>query len=133
SRAGGNLGETGSVAWMFEMRGVIGVSAEGKNIDDLTMQAIDVGAEDVNPLGDFVEIYTNPSELELVRKALEKDGIEVENAELARVAKTTISLDEHTSFQVLRMLDLLEAMDDVQNVYNNAAISDETMEKYQSK
>ncbi|MCL1885484.1 MAG: YebC/PmpR family DNA-binding transcriptional regulator [Dehalococcoidia bacterium] len=133
TRAGGNLGESGSVAWMFEMRGVIGVSAEGKNIDDLTMQAIDAGAEDVNALGDFIEIYTNPAELELVRKALENDGIEVENAEIARISKTTVALDEHTSFQVLRMLDLLEAMDDVQNVYNNAEISDEVMEKYQSK
>jgi len=133
SRAGGNLGETGSVAWMFDMRGVIGVSADGKNIDDITMQAIDAGAEDVSLLDDFIEIYTNPAELELVRKALEKEGIEVENAEIARIAKTTVSLDEHTSFQVLRMLDLLEAMDDVQNVYNNADISDKIMEKYQSR
>ncbi|MCL2706585.1 MAG: YebC/PmpR family DNA-binding transcriptional regulator [Dehalococcoidia bacterium] len=133
SRAGGNLGETGSVAWMFDRRGVIGVSADGKDLDDLTMQAIDAGAEDVNVLGDFIEIYTNSSELELVRKALEKSGVEVENAGLAMVAKTTVSLDEHTSNQVLRMLDLLEAMDDVQNVYNNADISDEIMEKHHSK
>jgi len=133
ARAGGNLGETGSVAWMFDMRGVICVSAEGKDVDELTMLAIDAGAEDVNPLGDFVEIYTKPVELELVRKTLEQTGIVVENAELARVAKTAISLDEHTSSQVLRMLDLLESMDDVQNVYNNADISDEIVERHHSQ
>ena len=133
TRAGGNLGETGSVGWMFEARGVIGVEAEGKNIDELTMQAIDAGAEDVNPQGDYVEIYTKPAELEIVRKGLEKAGVTIENAELAKVPKTTISLDEHTSFQVLRMLDRLEEMDDVQNVSHNVELSDEIMEKYQSQ
>jgi YebC/PmpR family DNA-binding regulatory protein len=133
TRAGGNLGETGSVAWMFESRGVIGVLTEGKNIDDLTMQAIDAGAEDVSVQGDFIEIYTKPAELEIVRKALEKAGIAVENAELAKVSKAAVSLDEHTSFQVLRMLDRLEEMDDVQNVYNNVDISDEVMEKFHSQ
>jgi YebC/PmpR family DNA-binding regulatory protein len=133
TRAGGNLGETGSVAWMFESRGVIGVLTEGKNIDDLTMQAIDAGAEDVAPQGEYMEIYTKPSELEIVRKALEKNGVAIESAELAKVPKTTISLDEHTSFQALRMLDRLEEMDDVQNVYNNVDFSDELMEKYHSQ
>jgi len=133
TRAGGNLGETGSVAWMFENRGVIGVSAEGKNVDEITMQAIDAGAEDVVPQGDYIEIYTKPAELEMVRKALEKASIAVENAELAKVPKTNVSLDEHTSFQVLRMLDRLEEMDDVQNVYNNVDISDEIVEKYQAQ
>ena len=133
TRAGGNLGETGSVAWMFESRGVIGVLTEGKNIDDLTMQAIDAGAEVVAPQGDYMEIYTKPGELEIVRKALEKAGIAVENAELAKVSKTSVTLDEHTSFQVLRMLDRLEELDDVQNVYNNVDISDDIMEKYHTQ
>jgi YebC/PmpR family DNA-binding regulatory protein len=133
TRAGGNLGETGSVAWMFESRGVIGVMTEGKDIDDLTMKAIDAGAEDVNPQGDFIEIYTQPAELEMVRKALEKQGVAIESAALAKIAKTTISLDEHTTFQVLRMLDRLEEMDDVQNVYHNVELSDGMMEKYQSQ
>ncbi len=133
TRAGGNLGETGSVAWMFDTRGVIGVSTEGKDVDELTMQAIDAGAEDVSPQDGYLEIYTNPTELEIVRKALEAAGVAVENAELAKIAKTTITLDEHTSFQVLKMLDKLEEMDDVQNVYNNVDISDEIMEKFQSQ
>jgi YebC/PmpR family DNA-binding regulatory protein len=133
TRAGGNLGETNSVAWMFESRGVIGVMTEGKDIDDLTMKAIDAGAEDVNPQGDYIDIYTKPAELEMVRKALEKQGVTIESAELAKIAKTTISLDEHTTFQVLRMLDRLEEMDDVQNVYHNVELSDQIMEKYQAQ
>jgi YebC/PmpR family DNA-binding regulatory protein len=133
TRSGGNLGENGSVAWMFENRGVITVSNEDKNIDDLTLSAIDAGAEDVIPQSDYIEIYTAPSELEMVRKALEKSGVEVQSAELSKIPKTTISLDEHSSLQTLRMLERLEEMDDVQNVYSNVDFTDEIMEKYREQ
>jgi len=133
TRSGGNLGESGSVAWMFENRGVITVSGEGQNIDDLTLLAIDAGAEDVIPQSDYIEIYTAPSELEIVRKALEKNGVEVQSAELSKIPKTTISLDEHSSLQTLRMLERLEEMDDVQNVYSNVDFTDEIMEKYREQ
>jgi YebC/PmpR family DNA-binding regulatory protein len=133
TRGGGNLGENGSVGWMFETRGVIGVSAEEKDIDELTLQAIDAGAEDVAPQGDYIEIYTAPSELEKVRKALEALGIEVSSAEVRRVAKTMCTLDEHTAFQVLRLLDRLEEMDDIQKVDSNVDFSDEILEKYEAQ
>jgi YebC/PmpR family DNA-binding regulatory protein len=133
TRAGGNLGESGSVAWMFESRGVITVSAEDRNVDELTLQAIDAGAEDVNPQSDYIEIYTAPTELEIVRKAMEKTGVEVQSAELSKVPKTTVNLDNHTSFQALRMLEKLEEMDDVQNVYINVDFTDEIMEKYRAQ
>lgn len=133
TRAGGNLGESGSVGWMFESRGVISLSTEDKDIDDLTLKAIDAGAEDVNPQGDYIEIYTKPNELEMVRKALEKQGISVDSAELAKVPRTTVGLDEHASFQVLRMLERLEEMDDVQNVYSNVDFTDDIVEKYHSQ
>jgi YebC/PmpR family DNA-binding regulatory protein len=133
TRGGGNLGESGSVGWMFENRGVIGVSAEGQDIDDLTLKAIDAGAEDVNAQGDYIEIYTKSNELEMVRKAMEKAGVEIQSAELGKVAKTTTTLDEHQSFQVLRLMDKLEEMDDVQNVYNNVDFSDETIEKFREQ
>ncbi len=132
TRAGGNLGENGSVAWMFENRGLILISAEDKNADELTLQAIDAGAEDIVTEPDHIEIYTAPTELELVRKALEKNGIEVQSAELSKIPKTTISLDEHTSLQALRMLDRLEELDDVQNVYSNVDFTDEIMEKHRA-
>jgi YebC/PmpR family DNA-binding regulatory protein len=132
-RGGGNLGEAGSVGWMFESRGVIGVSAEGQDIDDLTLKAIDAGAEDVNAQSDYIEIYTKSNELEMVRKAMEKAGVEIQSAELGKVAKTTLTLDEHQSFQVLRLMDKLEEMDDVQNVYNNVDFSDETIDKFREQ
>ena len=133
TRGGGNLGENGSVAWMFETRGVIGIAAEGKDIDEVTLQAIDAGAEDVSPQGDYIEIYTKPTELEKVRKALESQGLEIQEAELRRVAKTTCTLDEHASFQVLRLMDKLEEMDDVQKVDSNVDFPDEIMEKYEAQ
>ena len=133
TRGGGNLGENGSVAWMFETRGVIGVAAEGRDIDELTLQVIDAGAEDIAPQGDFIEIYTKPAELEKVRKALEGQGIEVQSAEIRRIAKTNCMLDEHASFQVLRLMDKLEEMDDVQRVDSNVDFSDEILEKYEAQ
>jgi YebC/PmpR family DNA-binding regulatory protein len=133
TRGGGNLGENGSVAWMFEVRGIISLSAAGKDIDELTLQAIDAGAEDVSPQGDYIEVYTAPAELESVRKALEDGGVEIDSSEVRRVAKTTCALDEHSAFQVLRLLDKLEEMDDVQNVDSNVDFTDEIMAKYEAQ
>jgi YebC/PmpR family DNA-binding regulatory protein len=133
TRGGGNLGENGSVAWMFETRGVIGISAEGKDLDDVTLKAIDAGAEDVAPQGDYIEIYTTPGELEKVRKALEAQGLEIDSAEVRRVAKTMCALDEHAAFQVLRLLNKLEEMDDVQKVDSNVDFTDELLEKYEAQ
>ncbi len=133
SRSGGNMGENGSVAWMFEARGVITVAAEGADIDDMTLKAIDAGAEDINPQSEYIEIYTKPTDLEAVRKGLEAAGLEIQSAELSKVPKTTIDLDEHTSFQVLRLLERMEEMDDVQNVYSNVDFSDDLIEKYRAQ
>jgi YebC/PmpR family DNA-binding regulatory protein len=133
TRSGGNLGENGSVAWMFDTCGVIGVSAEGKDIDEFSLQVIDAGAEDIAPQGDYIEIYTTPSELEKVRKALEAQGVEISSAEVRRVPKTTCTLDEHTAFQVLRLLDKLEEMDDVQKVDSNVDFTDEILEKFEAQ
>lgn len=133
TRGGGNLGENGSVAWMFEARGIIGISSTGKDVDELTLQIIDAGAEDMAPQNDYIEVYTTPSELENVRKALEGQGIEIDAAEVRRVAKTTCTLDEHAAFQVLRLLDKLEEMDDVQNVDSNVDFPDDVMEKYEAQ
>ncbi len=133
TRGGGNLGENGSVAWMFDTRGIIGISAEGQDVDELTLKAIDAGAEDVAPQGEYIEVYTTPAELEKVRQALEGQGVTVQSAEVRRVAKTSCTLDEHTAFQVLRLLDKLEEMDDVQNVDSNVDFTDDLLEKYEAQ
>jgi len=130
SRAGGNLGENGSVAWQFEAKGLISVPINGKDPDDLALLAIDAGAEDVDVQDEVVEVKTEPSDLEPVRKALESGGLEVENADFAMVPKVTVELEEKAAHQVLRLIEALEDLEDVQRVYSNADFSDEAIASY---
>ncbi len=130
TRAGGNLGETGSVSWNFENRGVITITANGKNPDDVALYAIDAGAEDVQVGDGSIDVYTAPADLEKVRKALEDNGVAVDSAEASRVPKTTVALDEKHAVAMLRLVEKLEAIDDVQKVYFNADISDDVFASY---
>ena len=130
SRSGGNLGENGSVAWQFEAKGLISIPVNGKDPDDVAMQAIDAGAEDVDISHEMVEVKTEPSNLEPVRKALESGGIDIENADFAMVPKVTVELDTKAAHQVLRLIEGLEDLEDVQRVYSNADFSDEAIESY---
>lgn len=130
SRAGGNLGENGSVAWQFEAKGLITVPVNGSDPEELALQAIDAGAEDVEVQGEVVEVKTEPSALEEVRKALESAGLEIENADFAMVPKVTVELDEKGQHQALRLIEALEDLEDVQRVYSNADFTDEAMESY---
>ncbi len=138
ARAGGNLGEAGSVAWNFDARGVINVPRNGRDpdgasaADQVALYAIDAGAEDVQIGDDSIDIYTAPADLEAVKKALEARGVPVESAEAARVPKTTVQLDEKQAVQVLRLVEKLEALDDVQKVYFNAEFSDDVLASYTS-
>lgn len=132
SRAGGNLGESGSVSWNFENRGVISITPDGKDADEVALYAIDAGAEDVSVGSDSIEVYTQPTDLEAVRKALEDNGVAVANAETAYVPKTTVQLDEKEAIQALRLVEKLESLDDVQKVYFNAEFSDEVLAAYTS-
>ncbi len=130
SRAGGNLGENGSVAWQFEAKGLITVPVNGSDPEELALQAIDAGAEDVEVQGEVVEVKTEPSALEEVRKALESAGLEIENADFAMVPKVTVELDEKGQHQALRLIEALEDLEDVQRVYSNADFTDAAMESY---
>ena len=127
TRAGGSLGETNSVAWNFETRGVLILPKNRQDADEISLTAIDAGAEDVRDLGDSIEIYTQPSDLEEVKQALERSGIEVASAETQRVPKTTVQLDESSAVQTLRFIEKLEALDDVQKVYFNAEFSEDAI------
>ena len=129
----GNLGEVGCVDWIFEQRGIIGVSLEKHDPDELTLEAIDAGAEDVDGYNDGDEdltIYTAPADLDTVRAALQAKKYTITRAESTLVPKTRIDLAEKEGLQTLRLLDRLEDLDDVQNVYTNAEIADEIAEKY---
>lgn len=132
ARSGGNMGENGSVSWNFETRGVISVPASGQDPDNVALHAIDAGAEDVHVDDDQIEVYTEPGALESIRKALEDAGISVSGAELSRVPKTTVQLDEREAIQTLRLVEKLESLDDVQKVYFNAEFADDVLASYTS-
>lgn len=132
ARAGGSLGESGSVAWNFDSRGLISVVSNGQDSDEVALYAIDAGAEDVQVGDDTIEVYTAPGDLEKVKKALEDHKLKVESAESARVPKTTVQLDEKSAIQMLRLVEKLEALDDVQKVYFNAEFSDDVLASYTS-
>jgi YebC/PmpR family DNA-binding regulatory protein len=125
----GNLGTTGSVAWLFERRGVILVDADRADEDELTLAAAEGGAEDVEQDGSSFRVTAAPEDLTAVRAAIEAAGIDVDAAELTMVPKTTISLeDANAAKKTLRLMDTLEENDDVQEVYANFDIPEPVME-----
>ncbi len=131
SRNGANMGESGCVAWLFESKGLIRVVTSNLDSDELTLQAIDAGADDVNIEDTDMEIYTKREELEIVRTALEQNQVPISSAELAMIPKTMISLDEKASLQTLKLLDKLEELDEVQHVSSNADFTDAVLAAYQ--
>ncbi len=127
SKHGGNLGTSGCVSYLFERKGVITVPAEKFDEETVMMAAIDAGAEDVvNEDGRFV-IYTEPSDLEAVRKGLIDAGIEVEEAKLDLIPTTTTRVEGENAQKVLKLLMALEELDDVQEVYSNFDMPEEVM------
>jgi YebC/PmpR family DNA-binding regulatory protein len=123
TKAGGQLAGSGAVAWQFEPKGLI--TAVGADPDAIALAAIDAGASDVDTTVDPIEIYTEPADLEAVRKALEGSGIAVDQAESAMIAKQTVELDVARARQALRLVELLEDLDDVQRVTANFDIPEE--------
>ena len=132
TRHGGALGENGCVSWMFKSRGVITVNVDKDKEEEMEMAAIDAGAEDVNVGGGIMEVYTKPETLEKVRAALEAAKVKVESSELQMVPETSVTLDEKAATQALKLIEKLEEIDDVQNVYSNVDIPDSVMAAIQA-
>jgi YebC/PmpR family DNA-binding regulatory protein len=134
SRNGGNLGESGSVAWIFEPRGVIEIALDGHDPDETSLEAIDLGAEDAetSPEEETLTVYTTPANLEKVRQALQEKQYRVLKAENTMIARTRVELnDSRVAHQLMRLVEKLEDLDDVQNVYSNAEIPDELVASYE--
>ena len=125
SKAGGNLGESGCVSYMFNRKGVITLSTETCSEDEVFNAALEAGAEDVVTDDDVIEVFTAPEEFEAVRDALEAGGFKREMAEISMIADQRITLDDEKTRKVLRLIDNLEDNDDVQNVYSNMDIPDD--------
>lgn len=120
NKSGGNLGESGCVAWLFDQTGQLTIQPNGVDPDELALAAIDAGALDVQVFDGQIEVSTPPDALEAVKHALEGRSAQVVNAELAMTPKTTVQLSDRDSETALRLLDWLDDLDDVQRVYTNA-------------
>ena len=134
SRNSGNLGEAGCVSWMFSQKGLVTIEAEaaGKSEEELFEMAIEAGAEDLKNNEETFEVYTEPGQLETVRKYFETNNIPVEEAGLTMIPTNTVEIDnEGQAGQLLKLVDALEDNDDVQNVYSNFDIPDSIMEQIQ--
>jgi YebC/PmpR family DNA-binding regulatory protein len=128
SKNGGNMGEQGSVAWMFERKGHIILEGENLNEDELMNLVLEAGADDLRQDGDTWEVITAPEALNGVQEALEKAKIVISEAKLAMIPKNTIQVEGKNVNGLLKLLDALEEHDDVQNVYSNADIDEKEME-----
>jgi YebC/PmpR family DNA-binding regulatory protein len=127
-RHGGRMGTAGSVAWMFERRGIIQVDAERIPEDDLLEKALEAGAADIKAVEKVFEITTAPAEMEAVREALERQGVPVQEAQAAMLPQSTVKVEGKEAAAVLRLIEALEDQDDVQSVTANYDIADEVIE-----
>ncbi len=132
SKYNGNLGENGSVSWMFENTGVITVDTAGIDPDEFSLFAIDVGAEDVKEEKGLLEIYTEPKDFEFVKQAVEKRKKPI-SAEVTMIPKNTVTLPEKEALQTVKLLEKLEELDDVQRVFSNLDYSDALIEKLKAE
>ncbi|MAT59328.1 MAG: YebC/PmpR family DNA-binding transcriptional regulator [Melioribacteraceae bacterium] len=125
SKYGGSMAETGAVAWMFERKGVITLPAEGKSEDEMMEIVLEAGAEDLQSEEGFFEIKTAVEDFEPVRKQIVSIGLTPDNASLQWVAKNEVAVSGEAAEKVMKLIDMLEDNDDVQNVYSNADFADE--------
>jgi YebC/PmpR family DNA-binding regulatory protein len=126
TKAGGQLAGSGAVAWQFEPRGLISVTRDGQDPDEVALMAIDAGADDVDTDDpETIEIFTTPADLERIRQSLEAAGIAIDAAESTMVAKQTVELDSAKARQALRLVEQLEDLDDVQRVSANFDIPED--------
>ncbi|MGM0417770.1 MAG: YebC/PmpR family DNA-binding transcriptional regulator [Thermodesulfobacteriota bacterium] len=128
SKHGGNLGENGCVAWMFDKKGYILVTKESSDEETLMEIGLEAGAEDIKEQEDSFEVITDPADFEAVKKALEDNNIKYEVAELSMIPENETAVDGKDAEKMVKLIDGLEDCDDVQNVYTNADIPDSYFE-----
>lgn len=131
TRSGGSLGETGSVTWLFHQKGLIIIEADGQQAEEFALEAIDAGADDVRIENGLVEIYTQPAEFQRVKETLEREGFPFSSTEITMVPKTLTQLGEKETIQVMHLVEALEELEDIQQVYSNLDISAEVVDSYE--
>ena len=129
NKFGGSLGTNGSLAFLFDRKGVFDIPKGNIKLDDIEMDLIDGGAEDIQIEDDTITVTTAMEDFGQMLKKLEQLNIEPENAELQRIPKNTVKVDKDTAQKVMKLIDLFEDDDDVTNVFHNMEITDEMMEE----
>jgi YebC/PmpR family DNA-binding regulatory protein len=132
NKMGGNLAEAGAVSWMFETKGHITIERNNQDPDEVFMLAVEAGAEDVEINDDTFEVYTLATDLHAVSQALSEAGLTVEEAVLSEVPKNEIELNHKDTMQVVGVIEALEELDDVDQVYSGLSISDEALAELQA-
>ncbi|MCH7962389.1 MAG: YebC/PmpR family DNA-binding transcriptional regulator [Bacteroidetes bacterium] len=125
SKYNGSMGENGSVAWMFDRKGIIALPIQNKTEDEIMDIVLEAGAEDLQTEEDFFEVQTDLESFEAVRKALVAADLQIENASLQWIAKNTVSVSTEDAEKVMKLIEAMEDNDDVQNVYSNADFDEE--------
>ena len=133
TKAGGNLAQSGAVAWQFEPRGIVVVNAEEEEAEEFALIAIDAGADDFETFDSTLQIFSPVESLEDIRLTLNDTEASIVSSELSMIPNSTITLDSKAATQTLRLLDQLEELDDVQRVYSNADFPDEVLEEYRDE
>jgi YebC/PmpR family DNA-binding regulatory protein len=129
SKHGGSLGESGCVAWMFEKKGRLAIDKQAAAVDEdaLMLEAIENGAEDIEVDEEYIGIITAPGDFEAVKKALESSGYKFDDAAVTMIPTNTVEIPQDKSVQALRLLEALEDLDDIQEVYANGDIDEEAL------
>ena len=130
TKNGGSMGAAGCVAWLFKKKGLISFEKQGLDVDTVTMAAIDAGAEDIDDEGSSIDVITTPENYQNVRQALRDQGFVASNAEITMEPSTKVKVeDAEVAKKVLKLMEVFEEHDDVQNVYANFDIPDDVLEK----
>ncbi len=127
TKHGGSMGESGSVAWQFEQKGYMVIPTQGRDEEELFMMALEAGADDVEITDDVMEVYTSREDFAQVQQALKDMGLEPEEAELAWVPKTRVTLGAEEALKVMKVIEMLEDLDDVNKVYSNLEVPEEAL------
>ena len=133
TKAGGNLAQSGAVAWQFEPKGIVVVDAESDDAEEFALVAIDAGADDFETFDSTLQVYSPVNRLEEIRQTLTDTEASIVSSELSMIPNNTVTLDSRVATQILRLLDQLEELDDVQKVYSNADFPDEVLEQYRDE
>jgi YebC/PmpR family DNA-binding regulatory protein len=131
TRAGANLASAGSVAWMFDKRGIFTIPVKGKSAEDVELELIDAGVDDIQADKEMVEAYVAPEHLRSVRDELQKRQIPIESAEITLVAKNPADISPEEAVRTMQLVEQLEELDDVQKVITNMNLTDEVMAEFE--